>query len=282
MSWLVFVFISVCLGAVTRLAQRVLLGTDKSDPVAFAIVFQAFTGLIMLVWALINGFVFPDFEKYWLAITSCVILFGLGNIALAKSLQKIEASVFTIIFATSSVWIMLFGIIIFGENLSILHLIGAFLTFVSIGLLVERKGNIQFDHGVVLGLLSALLMASGVVGWIYVGRRTDPISWQAITFIAPAAFIALISPKSIEKAKPLLSGDKALKTLLASATFGISTLALLYAYNEGDITQVAPLSQTTIIVTVILAVIFLNERKNLVRKFISAAICFVGVLLIVS
>ena len=282
MSWLAFVLVCVAFTAVTRLAQRALLGKDKVDPIAFSILFQTFTGLFVLLFALINGFSFPDFEKYWPAIISTVVLFGLGNIALAKSLQTVEASVFSVLFATSVIWIMLCGVLFFGESLSLLHLTGALLTFVSVIFLVEKKGKFQFDRGVLLGLLSALLIGLAIIGWVYVGRRSEPISWNAITFLAPAAINALLFPQALSKTKNLLSGPNFLKLLLASSTFAVSTITLLYAYKYGEITQVAPLQQTTIIVTVLLAVIFLKETKNLTHKIISAFICFVGVLMIVS
>lgn len=282
MSWLVFSLIGVTFGAVTRLAQRVLLGHGKADPIAFAVVFQAMIGLMIATVALPNGFELPDLSEYWLAVILTIFLFAAGNIALAKSLQTTEASVFTVIFSTSVVWIMLFGAILFNEAQNPWHFVGALLTFVSIALLVEKKGRLQLDRGVIYGLLSGFLMGCAVVGWVYVGRIAEPMTWQVLTFVAPAAVIALAYPKSLRKAKELLSKQKIGWLLLAAFTFAVSTTALLYAYKYGEINQVAPLQQTTIIITVILAVIFLNERKNLVRKFISAAICFVGVLMIVS
>lgn len=234
------------------------------------------------VFAVLRGFDAPNFSQYWFASISCIILFAAGNIALAESLQRIEASVFTVIFATSVAWIMLFGTILFGEPLGLWHVIGSLLTFISILLLVETRGRLKFDRGILFGLLSGLLFGLAVIGWVYVGRKAEPISWQAITFIAPSLLIALVYPKSLAKAKPLLKGRQLNWLLLASFTFAVSTTALLYAYKHGQINQVAPLQQSSIIFTVILAVIFLKETKNLTRKIVSALICFAGVLMIVS
>lgn len=282
MSWLVFILISVTFSAFTRLIQRLLLGKGKIDPIAFSIVFQVLTGIILLLYAIISGFRFPDISKYWFPAITSIILFGIGNIALAKSLQKVEASVFTVLFATNVVWIMLFGVLIFGESISYWHIIGSALTFFSIYLLVERKGKFKFDSGIVYGLLCALCMGLAVLGWVYVGRRSDPISWNSITFLAPAAFNAMTNPRSLAKTKGILTKDTFPKLTLACVTFAISTLTLLYAYKYGELTQVAPISQTTIIITVILAIIFLKERENLIRKLMSAIICFCGVLLLVN
>ena len=57
---------------------------------------------------------------------------------------------------------------------------------------------------------------------------------------------------------------------------------MLFAYKYGTFAVVSPLRQTSIIVTVLLALILLpKERNRIPRKITAAALCMIGVLLIV-
>jgi uncharacterized membrane protein len=82
--------------------------------------------------------------------------------------------------------------------------------------------------------------------------------------------------------KPLLK-PKVLATLMLLAVFyGIGSLAMLFAYKEGSFAIISPLRQTSIIVTVLLALAFLPQERNRIRrKILAALICAVGVVLIV-
>jgi glucose uptake protein GlcU len=95
----------------------------------------------------------------------------------------------------------------------------------------------------------------------------------------PFAYIA--KPKSVLKMKPFTSGKVITRMLLLGVIFSVSALTSLLVYRDGNVSLVATLQQTGIIVTTIFGIIFLNERKNLLRKGLSAIVCFVAVLLIV-
>ena len=61
--------------------------------------------------------------------------------------------------------------------------------------------------------------------------------------------------------------------------YAISAVTVFEAYQVGrNAAQIAPLNQTTIIVTVVLAVIFLKEKTQFARKILGSLISFVGVL----
>lgn len=282
MSWQFLILISILMSAVAVLLQRILLDRDKNDPIAYAIVFQGTVGVILTIIALFHGFHLPDFGKYWLAILVTTLFYAAGNVVSAKGLKQTEASIFAVLFTTNAVWVMIAGILLFGEHLSILQIFGAILIFVSVGLLADRTGKLKFDTGILLSLLSGFIYGFAISGWVYVAKHNDLVTWNAVSFLLPATLTAVLSYKSIPKMKPFLSGRIMQRMLLLGILFSISTLALLSAFIYGNASIVAPLQQTNTIVTILLAVIFLHERNNLIRKFIAAAICFAGAVMIVS
>ncbi len=81
--------------------------------------------------------------------------------------------------------------------------------------------------------------------------------------------------------KPLLEEKTLLRLGILGVFYAVSAITIFLAYQVGrNAAQIAPLNQTATIVTVILAIIFLNERSDLARKIIGAIVSFIGVVLI--
>lgn len=282
MSWQLLTLLSVLSLSVSVLLQRVLIHKDKTDPFAYAILFQGIVGIILMACAIVSGFKLPHIETVIIPAAISVILYGVGHIVYAKTLQKVEASSFSVLFATQAVWIMVLGIFLLDESISGLQIVGTLLIFASVGVLAKNIAAIFKEKGVLLGLLTGLIFGVAIYTWSYVGRFTDPISWAAISFIATSLVAFLIRPSAVKKMKPLLRPAVLTRLLCLAVFYGLGSLTMLLAYKYGSFAIVSPLRQTSIIVTVLLALAFLPAERNRVRrKLLAAIICMVGVVLII-
>ncbi|MEO5950473.1 MAG: DMT family transporter [Candidatus Saccharimonadales bacterium] len=282
MSWQLFTAISVLTLSSSVLLQRILLFKDKTDPYAYAVIFQGLVGILLTVLAIIIGFKLPNIEKLIIPAIISVVAFGIGHIIYAKTLQIVEASAFSVLFATQAIWIMMLGIILFHESLTILQLVGSLFIFASVGLLIKNIRSLTIDKGTALGLLTGILFGIAITSWSYVGRHTDGLSWAAISFIGTAIVAFTAKPSSMHKMPPLLTGKLFPKLLVLGVLYAIGSVAMLFAYKEGTFSVVTPLRQTSIIVTVLLALLFLPGERNRLRiKLAASLICFIGVMLIV-
>lgn len=282
MSWQLLTAISVLGLSSSVILQRILLHKDKTDPYAYAVVFQAIVGVLLIGFAVYYGFDLSGIETMLLPAVICVVAYGIGSIVYAKTLQKVEASAFSVLFATQAIWIMLLGILLFNEAMTILQIVGSVLIFASVGLLVKNVRHLSLSSGIFLGLFTGAIYAVAITCWSYVGRHVDTLSWAAISFFGAALVALMIQPKSVEKMKPLLSGRLLPKLLLLGVFYGIGSVAMLFAYKEGTFTLVTPLRQTGIIVTTLLALLFITQERNrFKRKILAAVVCFLGVLLII-
>lgn len=282
MSWQLLTVISVLSLSISVILQRTLIHRDKTDPFAYAVVFQGVVGVLLMIVALLAGFTLPGIGAVIIPAIISVIFFGVGHIVYAKTLQKVEASAFSVLFATQAVWIMILGIVLLGESLTALQVFGTILIFAGVGLLIKNIATVFRDKGTWLGLLTGLMFGIAITAWSYVGRHTDTLSWAGISFIGTSLVAFLVRPKSVHKMKPLLR-PKVLVTLVLLAVFyGLGSLAMLFAYKEGSFAVISPLRQTSIVVTVLLALVFLPQERNRIRrKILAALICAVGVVLIV-
>lgn len=282
MSWQLLTLISVLSLSISVILQRVLIHKDKIDPFAYAVLFQGIVGISVMVVALAAGFDLSGISSVIVPALISIVFYGLGHIVYAKTLQKVEASSFSVLFATQAIWIMLIGILLFNETMTILQVIGSILILASVALLAKNFWKIFKDNGTILGLLTGLIFGVAITAWSYVGRYTDTLSWAAISFIGTSIVAFLAYPSSVKKMKPLLK-TKVLATLLLLAVFyGTGSLAMLFAYKEGSFAIISPLRQTSIIVTVLLALLILPQERNRIRrKIIAALISALGVVLVI-
>lgn len=284
MSWQLLTMISVTTFSVSVLLQRLLLHKNKTDPYAYAIAFQGLTGVLVGLYALVHGFELPDLSRLWLPMLATFVLYGAGHVTYAKTLQLVEASAFPIFFATQAIWVMGVGVLFFHEYLGLWQVLGSLMIFCGIALLSKHPGGtvrLKLEHGVVLGLLTGLLFGLASVTWAYVGRHADTASWAALGFVGPALSVLLARPQAFIKLKSFLNGEMATRMLLLCLIFSVSGVTLLQAYHSGNLSLVAPLRQTGIIMTLFLGIVFLKERDDLHRKILAALICATGALLVV-
>lgn len=282
MTWQFFTAVSVIALSISVILQRVLIHKDKVNPFAYVVVSQAMVAVVIAISLLFHGFHLPNMSQLWVPAVTCMFMYGAGHIIYAKTLQRVEASVFSVFFATQVVWIMLIGVFWFKESLTALQILGSALIFLSIIALVKRQSLRSLDKGLVLGLLTGLLFGIAITLWSYVGRHTDTLTWAAVSFTGTSLSAWLFYPKAMRYVGPLFQGAILWRMAVLGVIFAIGCVAMLYAYKLGTFTLVSPLRQTSIIFTVLLALTFLKaERKHLGKKIIAAAICTLGVVLIV-
>lgn len=281
MSWQLFTLISVLSLSISVILQRILIHKDKTDPFAYAVLFQGIVGILLMTFALFYGFYLPHIETVILPAVISIICYGVGHIVYAKTLQKVEASAFSVLFATQAVWIMILGIVLLNETMTAIQIVGTVLIFTSVVVLAKNIRSIFTEQGTLLGLFTGLLFGIAIYSWSYVGRFTDTISWAAISFVGTALVAYLVRPSSVKKMQPLLKPAVLIKLFALGVFYGIGSLTMLLAYKYGTFAIVSPLRQTSIIVTVLLALSLLPKERNRVRrKILAAMICMVGVILI--
>lgn len=282
MSWQLLTAISVLGLSISIILQRILLHGNKLNPYAYAAVFQALVGVLLMIVALIAGFSLPNIMDVWVFVLISAVAYGIGHIVYAKTLQKVEASAFSVYFATHAIWMMLFGVLFFHEHLTWWQIAGSLLIFAGVLVLAKRPAQLLKEQGAAYGLATGVLFGIAITTWAYVGRHTDTLSWAAVSFLLPVIVVFLVRPKTIV-AIPGILRDRALlwKLLILAGFYAVGSLAMLYAYKEGSLAVISPLRQTGIIVTTLLALLFISaERHNITRKLLAAAICFVGVVIL--
>ncbi len=281
MDWFVVALISILTVSISNLLQRALMKEEDSDPATNAIVFQILCTILVFAYSFWQGFVMPPINNLALNFILLAVLYGAGNLLLFKGLKTVEASDTTILVTTRAIWTILVALLFLNETLNPLRILGIFLIFGAIILVFGTKEKIKLNKGAIFILLSAVCFGVELANDSYILRQSEVVSFTAIGFLLPAIAMIIFQPKALFRAKQLLQPKRGIKMLLLSIIYSIQAITAYLAYKlGGNISQLAPIFQSSLILTVILAIIFLNEKDRLKIKLASAVLVTIGILLI--
>jgi len=279
MSWQILLFISVITFSISTILQRVILKEDKTNPIAFAIVFQAIVGLILAIFAIFTHPKLDNIQSIIPNILLMTILYTIGNIFKNYSLKKIDASEFTISFASRSLFTILGASIFLHEIILPKHILGTILILSSIVLIFWKKQKFSLNSGLIFSLLAAICFGLSFVNDAYILRNFDVFIYSSLAFFLPALMTLISFPTAIKHMKKIINFNNFYKLFFVSLMFAIACITSYLAVKVGNNSaQIAPLYQTSIIITILLSIIFLKERNNLFKKLIGAIITFIGII----
>lgn len=283
MSWFFLAIISVIFYSFSTIIQRKLMKNVKSDPVASMIIFQFVVTIIIFFYLLLSGSPWPDIPKVWPFLLLNGFLVAIASVSMFQATKYTEAGEYTIL-GTFSAFVNLFVVTIFlHETLTISKIIGTILIIISI-LAVAKFSNykkITWHKGHLYTLLSATAFGAVFASESYTASQIGVLQDLLVGFFLPGLFVLVLKPQALNKMKELINKDYLTKIMSFSILYLLGAITIFGAYvNGGDAGKIYGISNSTVIVTVILAAIFLGERDKPIKKVIATIAAFVGVLLL--
>lgn len=281
MNWFILAIAAIFFSSIANLVQRVAMKEEQSDPLISAILFQLILALLTGIFALIRGFIPPPFFEFFWQFMISAFCYALGTLCMFQAAKRIEASEKIILSASGAIVTIVVAIIFLHESFSVKQLIGTGLVLLAV-ILVQNKLRLTKNIGTLYAILGTSLYAIAVVSDTAILRHYDAVSYTPIASFLPGLVLLLFNFRVISKFKRLhLSSKYLLNLFLFGLFWGIQAILYYSAINLGaNASQMAPLFRSEIILTVLLATIFLKERKNLTIKLFSAVIVSIGLLLI--
>lgn len=279
--WLLYTLVGVFFFAVFYIFSRVFLREKGSDPVAFAIIFNLVCAFLLVLATLQHGFTLPDFHKYFLNICLMAILYTGSQVLVFKASKAIEASEFIIFSSTRALWTILIALLFLGESFNLLKIAGTALILFSVVFVSLKKKGIKLQKGHLYAFGAAFCIGVGLANDAFILRHADAFSYGALAFILPGFLTMAVFPSATKKLKSYLNVKLLSKIIFLSILYCIGFIALYVAYQKGgNASQIAPIGQSVVVITVILAALFLGERDRLVKKILAAILVSIGVLLL--
>jgi len=281
MSWFIWAIFSVVTTAVANLLQRVIMRDKDSDAFGTAIIFQFSIALLTGMFAIWNGFVLPPIGKYFWNFLASTLLWGLGSLSLFKAYQTLGSSKIAIISSLGTVVTIVSSIVFLGESFNTPKIIGTLLIITSIFFVTEKKGKFSFTKGTSYALITTLFYGLAVTNDAFILKTYDAVSYTSVISFLPGILLLALRPRAIASFQRLRNVIFMKKMFLLTIFYSAQAVAYYLALHLGaNASQLAPIYKTNIILTVLLAIVFLKEKERIPLKLFSAVLVTVGVLLI--
>lgn len=279
MQWLFFALLSVIAGSVSNLYQKIAMREEKSDAVASAVTFQILTGIAYFTYALIRGFHLPDVSLIPYFLVS-MLLYAAGTVFFFRAIKRIEASEMTILNGVGSLVTIVASFIFLHESLSLPQLLGAALILLAVIVINYDKKGLVINRGMWLAVAGTCSYGLAVIADTHIIHKFEAASFIPISALGTAIVMMIWFHKKI----PLVVNTikTAEKNLVIFCTlYAVSAIAFYHSLQLGALVgQVSTIFRASIIVTVLLSSMFLNERKHLGKKFFGAILTTIGVILV--
>lgn len=284
--WIFLVITAAVIAAFARIFQKKVMANPKHDSITLSFTFQFLAALIFLFYGLAtNTFAIPDLSSVWLNVLAMIVLYAAGNILSFLAFEFAEASEASILFPTSTIWSVVTALFFLGEKLTQPQVWGIIVMILGIMFTYFEKTSWRFNKGHLFALVSSFFYGIAFTNDIFIMNLFESVaSYMFMIFLLPALAILLVRPALVTKVKFYFTSFKSINLLFSSIIFYcFATIAYFTAYRwGGQASLISPIFQTSVIFTVLLSALLLNEKKHLVQKFIGALITFVGVILIIN
>jgi uncharacterized membrane protein len=279
MPWIFFAIVSILTMSVASLLTRVLMKDDKSDAVAYAIIFQFLMTLIVAVFAFWNGFHPPPTQYGWNFAFSG-ILYGIASICMFQSMKYLEASEAVILSASGTIITIIASILFLHEIFTPVKILGTILILIAM-IFVNQVKKLIFNKGTLYAFISIALSSIAVVNDAFILKTYNALSYSAIMTFLPGFVILLFQPSAICRFRGIILGKNFRTMVILAIFYGIQVITYYSALALGaGASQMGPIFKANIILTVLLAAVFLRERDYLLTKCLSAVLVTAGVLLL--
>lgn len=279
MHWLFFAIISVCAFSTAALFQRLAMKKEGSDPIVSSIIFQLLLTAGSAFVLLFTGFRLPQVGMLHYFLLSAV-LYGYGTYFLFRAAKAVEASELIILGGFGTLATLIMSYVILGERMSLVQWIGILLILAAVMIVNYKHRNYRFHIGTLHALIGTTMYGAAVVFDGLILRTYDSFSFVPVMSLLPGLVLMLTFPKStirITRSFNVVDNNLVIYGIL----YVFAAEMFYFAMTRGAlVSQLSTVMRSSIIMTVLLAMIFLNERSHPLRKLIGAVLTTIGILLL--
>ncbi len=155
------------------------------------IIMQIIAGTSLLTAVLFFDFKWPSSPKVYILLLAASTIYALTDRLQVTVRKNLEVSVYSILDQLTKVLIVIYGILIYKEEIIASKLIGRGLILLGNILIFYKKGRFKFNRYAWLSFFVSLLVATGMLIDVGVSEQFNFSFYLMLTFIVPAIFLYL-------------------------------------------------------------------------------------------
>ena len=283
MTWFYFGIVTVLLTSIITISQKSYVNKRLNHSVIVGTLYQIVAGLFIALYAAFAGLLTFEFTPQSALLAAVAMaLFALGTWTYFTALHRIAASSLTILLTTRSVVTLIVASLFLHESISAVHISGMICLVLAIGISQKISFVRLNKKSVAIALLTASLF--GVANVLERVLLTE-MNWYlylALAFMLPGITLFFIQKSQLPKHLPIqLNAGTVVHILLIGIATAIAGITSVHSIAWAPSTAAYSfLSQSRVVVTVILAYLLLRERSHPMRTIFASFLCLIGLYLL--
>ena len=209
------------------------------------------------------------------------VLYTVYSYSFVTSLATGETSLVTPIYSLNGLILLIFSFLFLSEPFTLTKIIGVILMIIGVSLLKDAKNlfySVQYIITNIPSRMMFLAVTSQCLGRIidkYYLPNVHPVTYSAILYFF-IAFNLLIILLIRGKSKTILKvfNKKPILSIVSGLINGFSYLFLLYAMQQIDLSLAEPLTNLSLVLTLLFSLLFFKE--NIIEKLPGSMLILLG------
>lgn len=278
-NWLFIVILYLIFAVIFGQTYKIITNKMKNAG-ALTVLAEGVAGIASLLFIPLFEIKFSSNPYVYIFLGLACIFYALND-RLSTTVRKgVEASTFSIIKQTKTVFMIIAGLLFFKDPFVLTKVIGAFLIVISNIIVFYKKGTFKSNKYVWLGVLASICLTIALMIDVNYSEEFNLPLYVSFTTLLPALLIFIFDKVKIKDLVEEYKNCNKKLLFIVGISWAIMMILSLYAYQLGQVSIVAPLCSLTVILNVIVGYFFLNERTRLPQKIFAGILVIISVILI--
>lgn len=278
-NWLFIVILYLIFAVIFGQTYKIITNKMKNAG-ALTVLAEGVAGIASLLFIPLFEIKFSSNPYVYIFLGLACIFYALND-RLSTTVRKgVEASTFSIIKQTKTVFMIIAGLLFFKDPFVLTKVIGAFLIVISNIIVFYKKGTFKSNKYVWLGVLASICLTIALMIDVNYSEEFNLPLYVSFTTLLPALLIFIFDKVKIKDLVEEYKNCNKKLLFIVGISWAIMMILSLYAYQLGQVSIVAPLCSLTVILNVIVGYFFLNEKTRLPQKIFAGILVIISVILI--
>jgi len=278
-NWIFWVVIYLISGVLFSQTFR-RVNRNMKDAGLLTILLELFTSMFALLFILFFPIKFSINISTYLILFIVMIIYAFTDRLNIEARYGLETSTFSMLKQLSTVFIILFGVIILKEKIVLKKFIGITLILLGNVILSFKNGHFRVNKYFFMTILANFLFAIAMLINVNISNEFNIGIYTFMTVFFPSIFIFIAGSYKLKDVKEEFKLYDKKKFLFASLMWCTMLVASVKAYEFGNLVVVACLLALTSILNSIVELFVDRNYKSFLKKLFVAVLIIIGVLLV--
>lgn len=253
---------------------------NMKNPTALTILLELFTAIFSLLFVWLFEFKFPTSLSPYLILLVVIIIYAITDRLNIEARYGLEPSTFSMMKQLSTVFIIIFGVILLKEEIVINKIVGASLIICANVLLTFNKGKFKINKYFIMSIFSNILFAIAMMININISNNFNIAIYTFITVFFPSLFLLIFTRTKLKNLKKEFNLYNKPKFLIVACSWCLMLISSVKAYEYGNVVIVASFLALTSILNSIVELIISHNKKEFFKKLVISILIIIGIILV--